>query len=543
MSNDPIINNSDQQGLDLQPSDVQLENNQERMGAGYQSSNKRIAKNTLLLYLRMIVVMLVTLYTSRLVLAALGVEDFGIYQVVGGLVGMFTILSGSLSVSTSRFLTYALGTGDFDQLRKTFATVRAVHIILAISMFLICELLAVWFLKTKLTIPPDRLYAAKCALHCSIAGFSISLLNVPFGASVISHEKMSAFAYMSIFDVFIKLVIVYLLYISPIDRLIFYAILGLCTGIIYQVIYVVYCYIKFPECKSKPSLDRRIVKNISVFVGWTFWGNAAVVVKDQGVVMLLNMFFGPVVNAAQGVGMQVSGVVTRFIGGFMTAVQPQITKSYASGEIDRLNNLLVKSTKFSFYLMVLLIFPIINNTRVLLDTWLVEVPDHAVSFANIILIYTFIDCFTTPLYTAVLATSRIKVYEIGLTILYFTNIICTYIVLKLGMVPEVVFVLAVIFKVGVFLLLGHQCYKLFAFDVQSYRRLFLTIILPTLLFGTLISFCYLFFVHNDSLLKLVLFAVAFEILMLPFIWLFGLNNNERQFVTKYIRRIFNKSHK
>ena len=541
MSNDPSINQPEPQDLDLQASDVQPENNQEGQKTGYQSSNRRIAKNTLLLYLRMIVVMLVTLYTSRLVLAALGVEDYGIYQVVGGLVAMFTILSGSLSVSTSRFLTFALGTGDVEQLRKTFATVRAVHIILAISMFLICELLAIWFLKTKLTIPPDRLYAAKCALHCSIAGFSISLLNVPFGASVISHEKMSAFAYMSIFDVFVKLLIVYLLYISPIDRLIFYAILGLCTGIIYQVIYVVYCYIKFPECKSKPSLDRRIVKSISAFVGWTFWGNAAVVVKDQGVVMLLNMFFGPVVNAAQGVGMQVSGVVTRFIGGFMTAVQPQITKSYASGEIDRLNGLLVKSTKFSFYLMVLLIFPIINNTRVLLDAWLVEVPDHAVSFANIILVYTFIDCFTTPLYTAVLATSKIKVYEIGLTILYFTNILCTYIALKLGMVPEVVFVLAVIFKIGVFLLLGHQCYKLFAFDLHSYGKLFLKIVLPTLLFGVVISIFYHVFFKNDSLLKLIVFAVAFESLMIPFIWFFGFNKNERAFVLQTLKgKIFSR---
>lgn len=535
MSNDSSINQPKPHDLDLQASDVQPENNQGERKTGYQSSNRRIAKNTLLLYLRMIVVMLVSLYTSRLVLAALGVEDYGIYQVVGGLVGMFTILSGSLSVSTSRFLTFALGTGDFEQLRKTFATVRAVHIILAISMFLICELLAIWFLKTKLTIPPDRLYAAKCALHCSIAGFSISLLNVPFGASVISHEKMSAFAYMSIFDVFVKLLIVYLLYISPIDRLIFYAILGLCTGIIYQVIYVVYCYIKFPECKSKPSLDRRIVRNISAFVGWTFWGNAAVVVKDQGVVMLLNMFFGPVVNAAQGVGLQVSGVVTRFIGGFMTAVQPQITKSYASGEIDRLNGLLVKSTKFSFYLMVLLIFPIINNTRVLLDAWLVEVPDHAVSFANIILVYTFIDCFTTPLYTAVLATSKIKVYEIGLTILYFTNIICTYIALKLGMVPEVVFVLAVIFKIGVFLLLGHQCYKLFPFDLHSYGTLFLKIVLPTLLFGVVISLFYHVFCKNDSLLKLIGFAVAFELLMIPFIWFFGFSKNERAFVLQTLK--------
>ena len=219
----------------------------------------------------------------------------------------------------------------------------------------------------------------------------------------------------------------------------------------------------------------------------------------------------------------------------MTAVQPQITKSYASGEIDRLNNLLVKSTKFSFYLMVLLIFPIINNTRVLLDTWLVEVPDHAVSFANIILIYTFIDCFTTPLYTAVLATSRIKVYEIGLTILYFTNIICTYIVLKLGMVPEVVFVLAVIFKVGVFLLLGHQCYKLFAFDVQSYGKLFLKIVLPTLLFGVVISVLYHVFYKNDSFVKLIAFTFAFESLMMPFIWLFGFNKNERAFVIQTLK--------
>lgn len=545
MSQDPSINNPGVAGSpDVAPaSGTQAATTQPLPDGGYHTNNRRIAKNTLLLYLRMIIVMLVSLYTSRLVLAVLGVEDYGIYQVVGGLVAMFTILSGSLSVSTSRFLTYALGTGDSTQLKRTFATVRAIHIILAIAMFVICEILAVWFLKTKLTIPPERLFAAKWALHCSIASFSISLLNVPYGASVISHEKMSAFAYMSIFDVLVKLLIVYLLYISPIDRLIFYAILGLCTGIIYQVIYVVYCVMKFPECKTAPSLDRGIVKQISSFVGWTFWGNAAVVVKDQGVVMLLNMFFGPIVNAAQGVAMQVSGVVTRFISGFTTAVQPQITKSYASGDMERLNDLLIKSTKFSFYLMVVLIFPIINNTRVLLDAWLVEVPDHAVNFANIILVYTFIDCFTTPLYTAVLATSKIRTYEIGLTILYFTNIICTYIALKLGMLPESVFVLAVIFKVGVFILLAQQCYRLFPFDVKSYGRLFIRIVLPTLVFGCLISMCYQFMVKNDSFLKLIGFTTAFEIMMLPFIWFYGFNSGERQFVITSLKGKFNLSRK
>ena len=529
---DGLNNSSRQVGDQLPPS-----------GEGYQSNNRRIAKNTLLLYLRMIVVMLVTLYTSRLVLAILGVEDYGIYQVVGGLVAMFTILSGSLSVSTSRFLTYALGTGNQEELKKTFATVRALHIILAISMFVICEVLAVWFLKTKLTIPPERLFAAKCALHCSIASFSISLLNVPYGASVISHEKMSAFAYMSIFDVFIKLLIVYLLYISPIDQLIFYAILGLGTGILYQVIYVVYCVMKFPECKSRPALDRSIVKYISAFVGWTFWGNAAVVAKDQGVVMLLNMFFGPIVNAAQGVAMQVSGVVTRFISGFTTAVQPQITKSYASGDIKRLNDLLIKSTKFSFFLMVVLIFPIINNTKVLLDMWLVEVPDHAVNFANIILVYTFIDCFTTPLYTAVLATSKILTYEIGLTIIYFTNIVCTYIALKVGMPPESVFVLAVIFKLLVLLLLGLQCCRLFKFDLKSYSQLILIIVLPTLAFGCLVSMCYQLFYDNDSFWKLIGFTLLFEALMLPFIWLYGFKENERRFVSDSIKGKLNLSRK
>lgn len=508
---------------------------------GRESSNKLIAKNTLLLYLRMIVVMLVTLYTSRLVLATLGVEDYGIYQVVGGLVGMFTILSGSLSVSTSRFLTFALGKGDFAELKKTFATVRAIHIIMAVSMFVICELLAVWFLKTKLTIPPDRLYAAKCALHCSIASFSIALFNVPYGASVISHEKMSTFAYMSILEVVVKLLIVYLLLIAPIDRLIFYAILGLCASILYQAIYMVYCLVKFPECKAKPALDRSIVKSISSFIGWTFWGNAAVVVKDQGVVMLLNIFFGPVVNAAQGVGMQVSGVVTRFIGGFMTATQPQITKSYASGDISRLNDLLIKSTKFSFFLMVVLIFPLINNTRVLLDVWLVEVPDHAVNFANIILIYTFIDCFTTPVYTAVMATSKIRIYEIGLTILYFANILCAYIALKLGMVPEVVFVLAIIFKLLVLLLLIQQCCKLFKFDLGSYIKLYLVMVLPIVAYGAAISLAYQLLIGNDSFLKLILFTVAFEMLMLPFIWWYGFSVGERAFVLNFIKGKLNLS--
>ena len=251
--------------------------------------------------------------------------------------------------------------------------------------------------------------------------------------------------------------------------------------------------------------------------------------------MLLNIFFGPVVNAAQGVGGQISGVVSKFIGGFTTAVQPQITKSYAANDIPRLNDLIIKSTKFTFFLMVVLVFPLINNTRTLLETWLVEVPDHSVNFANIILVYTFVDCFTTPLYTSVLATSKIKVYEIVLTILYFTNVAFTYVALKLGAPPEAVFIIAVFFKFMVLLLLGHQCYKLFPFDLRSYGKMFLKTIFPTLAYGTVISLCYQFSMKNDTFLKLLGFAIVFEVLMLPFIWFYGFNKNERQFVLSILK--------
>lgn len=516
------------------------------------SGNSRIAKNTLFLYFRMIVVMLVSLYTSRMVLATLGVEDYGIYQVVGGLVAMFTILTGSLSVSSSRYLTYELGRGDAEQLKKTFATVRALHIILAISIFVISEILAIWFLNTKLNIPANRMHAATWALHCSILSFSILILNVPYNASIISHEKMSTFAYLSILDVVTKLGIVYLLYISPIDRLIFYALLLLASTILYQTIYVTYCFRKFTECRSKPAFDREIVKGIASFVGWTFWGNSAVVVKDQGVVMLLNIFFGPVVNAAQGIAMQVDGVVTRFISGFMTALQPQITKSYASNNISRLNDLLVRGSKFSFFLTILLIIPIINNTEVLLNAWLVEVPEHAVAFTNLILVYTFINCFTTPIFSAVLATGKIKVYEIALTVLYTLNILFSYLALKLGMSPESVFVLAILFKMLVFALLINRCYSSFTFDWRAYVKMFLKRVVPIAVFGCVISlifqvfdiraviddFIYNILAIRKSWITLIVSAVAFELLLIPFIWIVGLQRTEREFVKNaFVSRI------
>ena len=527
----PRLHSSDIEKQEQQLSTIEV--NQSR-AADQLSGNHRIAKNTLVLYFRMIVVMLVSLYTSRLVLATLGVVDYGIYQVVGGLVGMFTILTGSLSVSSSRYLTYELGRGDETQLKKTFATVRALHILLAVLIFVISELLAIWFLNTKLNIPPERMHAAKWALHCSIMSFSISILNVPYNASIISHEKMSTFAYLSILDVVSKLLIVYLLFISPMDKLIFYALLMLIASLIYQIIYFVYCLNKFNECRAKPAFEREIVKGVASFVGWTFWGNSAVVVKDQGIVMLLNIFFGPVVNAAQGVAMQVNGVVTRFIGGFMTAVQPQITKSYAANSISRLNDLLVKSTKFSFLLTVLLIFPIINNTRVLLDLWLVEVPDHAVAFTNIILVYTFIDCFTTPIYTAVLATGRIKVYEIVLTVLYVFNVLFSYLALKFGMQPESVFILAILFKLFVLALLIQQCCKLFEFDWRSFGKMFLKEIIPITTFGILISMLFQMFFKNNSWVGLIGFAIVFELIILPFIWKIGLRRNEREFLKNAI---------
>lgn len=480
------------------------------------SNNKRIAKNTILLYFRMFVMMAVGLFTSRVILDALGASDYGIYNVVGGLVTMFSVLTGAMSVATSRFLTFALGVGDRKQLRKTFVTAVNIHLLIAAAMIVIAEVAGIWFLNNKLNIPAERMGAANIVLQFSIATFVINLINVPYTSSIISHERMGIYAYFTLYDVFIKLLIVYALYVSPIDRLVIYALLLCLANLTTQIIYWIYCKRKFEECRYSFCLDKTLLKKMFGFIGWAFWGNAAVVAKDQ-----------------------VNAMVNRFVTNFMTAVEPQITKQYAAGEYESMNKLIIRSTKFSAFLMLLLIVPIIVNIDDLLGLWLVEVPLHTSSFVSLILFYSFVDCFTTGLITGILANGKIKIYEIALTIIYAVNIACAYVILKLGMSPETLYGLLIFFKVIVFiiqLILGR---KMFALPLGVYICSMLRYVLPVLALGIILIFIpwHLF---ENIIARMASSVVIVETILLSSVMLIGLESNERAFIYNKVKEITKK---
>ena len=303
-------------------------------------NNKRIAKNTLLLYVRMLFMMAVNLYTSRVVLNALGVEDFGIYNVVGGVVAMFSVISGSLSAAISRFITYELGKGNNDRLNKIFSASVTIQLLLSLIIVILVESIGVWFLNVKMSIPTDRMLAANWVLQFSIATFVINLVSVPYNAAIIAHERMSAFAYISILEALGKLAIAYLIVVSPMDRLIFYALLMCSVAVIVRAVYGYYCKRHFAECTYHFHWDREILKKMFGFAGWNFIGASSAVLRDQGGNIIINLFAGPAVNAARGIAGQVNNAVTGFVSNFMTALNPQITKSYASGDREYMMTLI-----------------------------------------------------------------------------------------------------------------------------------------------------------------------------------------------------------
>ena len=345
-------------------------------------NNKRIAKNTLMLYIRMLFTMGVSLFTSRVILQTLGIEDYGIYSVVGGIITMFAFINGGMISATQRFLTFEIGKGNLLQLKKVFSTSLQIHTLIAFVIVLLGETVGLWFLYEKLVIPPDRLVAALWVYQCSIIVCVINIMSVPYNADIIAHEKMSAFAYISIIEVILKLAIVYMLYVTPWDKLITYSILLLIVQLIIRCIYARYCSNHFEESHYCHQVDKSLFKEMFAFAGWSFWGNLAGVLYTQGLNMMLNMFFGPIVNAARGIAVQVQAAVQQFIGNFQVALNPQITKNYATGELVQMHILMFRSARFSFFLLYLLTLPILLETNYILTLWLETVPADAVVFTR-----------------------------------------------------------------------------------------------------------------------------------------------------------------
>ena len=413
------------------------------MSVQTSDNNKRIAKNTLLLYFRMLFMMVVSLYTSRVILNALGVEDFGIYNVVGGVVAMFTVISGSLSAAISRFITYELGIGDQSKLNKIFSASVTIQLLLSLIIVILIESVGVWFLNAKMTIPDSRIVAANWVLQFSIITFVINLISVPYNAAIIAHEKMSAFAYISILEAVGKLTIAFFIMWSPIDKLVYYAILMCTVAVVVRLTYSHYCKKHFTECTYHFQWDKDVLKQMFGFAGWNFIGAASVVLRDQGGNIVINLFYGPAVNAARGIAIQVNNAVTGFVTNFMTALNPQITKSYAVGDREYMMSLIYQGARLSFYMLLLLSLPILVNTHYILVIWLKLVPEHAVLFVQLILIFAMCESISNPLVTAMLATGNIRNYQIIVGGLQIMNLPISYIFLRLGYMPESVLVVAI----------------------------------------------------------------------------------------------------
>lgn len=413
------------------------------------SNNRRIAKNTLLLYLRTLLIMAITLYTSRVILNALGVEDYGIYNVVGGVVAMFSLLSGSLSNAISRFITFELGRGDMKRLGVIFSTSVNIQVGLSLLVMLGGAVVGGWFLNTHLNIPADRMTAANWVLYCSLLMFCINLISLPYNACIIAHERMAAFAYVSILEASLKLAVCYLITISPFDKLISYAILLVVVALVIRLVYGFYCNRHFAECRYRPVFDGSLLRQMGSFAGWQFLANGCWLLNTQGVNILINMYFGVALNAARGVATQVDGAIQQFVNNFMTAVNPQITKDYAAGRIREMFTLVCRGAKFSYFLLMLFAVPVIIEADYILRLWLKTVPDHTVIFLRLTIIGSMLNMLGGTGLTACMATGRIKSYSIWISAVGVLVFPLTWVAFRCGLPVESTYVIFIMVYVGV----------------------------------------------------------------------------------------------
>lgn len=395
----------------------------------------------------MIFIMLVSLYTSRIVLNTLGVEDFGIYNVVGGIVAMFGFLTTSMSTTTTRYITFELGCGDSKRVKVIFNTCQLILGIISVVILVLAETIGLWFLYEKMQIPPERMTAALWVFHASIIAAVVAIMSVPYNAVIVAHEKMSAFAYISILEALLKLLIVYLLLFFSVDKLIFYSVLVVVVQLILRTIYSMYCRKHFQETHLQFVIDKSLIKEMTSFTGWNLFGNIAFIAMTQGTNILLNIFFGPLVNAARGLSVQVQGAVIQFSSNFQMALNPQITKSYASGDFPYMHKLISRGGKFTYFFLLLVSLPIMIQTETVLRIWLHTVPDYTAVFLRILLITTLLDSITNSLMVAVTATGKVKMYQffIGLVLLLILPI--SYLVLKFGGSPESVFIITLVMEI------------------------------------------------------------------------------------------------
>ncbi len=498
--------------------------------------NKRIAKNTVVLYIRMIFLMVINLYTSRLVLQALGVDDFGIYNVVGGFVTMFSLLSGALSNAIGRFLTFELGKKNIERLKEVFSTSITIQILLATSIILIAEIIGVWFLNVKMKIPTERMTAANWVFQCSLLTFGVNLVSIPYNACIIAHEKMTAFAFISILEVMLKLCIVVLLLFLATDRLIIYGLLLMVLAILIRLVYGIYCSHHFEECHYGFTYNKKLVKEMIGLASWNFLGSSGAVLNSHGVNILMNLFFGVSVNAARGIAVQVNGAVSQFVSSFTTAVNPQITKSYAEGKFDHTFKLVFAASKYSYFLMLMLVAPIVAETPFILKLWLNQVPDYSVLFVRLTLIVTLLSTLSTSLYTLALATGDIKKYQIVVGGLGLSCFFITYICYKLGLPVEYAYYIAILINVLILFARIKILSDLTGLNVKN----FICDVILRVAFVSFVVFFLLYFynIHfsHKTIYQVLERLIIITIVNIVSIWLLGLKTPEKQYICSIVAK-------
>ena len=404
------------------------------------SDNKRVAKNAVALYLRMFISMIVSFYTSRVVLEVLGVDDYGIYNVVGGVTASFVFLNASMAGASSRFITFEIGKGTPQSLKETFSTSILIHMGVSVVILVLSETIGLWFLNHKLDIPQESMTAANIVYQCCVLSLIVSITQVPYNACIIAHEKMNVYAYVEVANVFLKLLVVYLLYIGQYNKLILYGILMLAASIIIALTYRLYCIKNFQECRFRFIYKKNILLPMLTFSGWDFYGNMCVTARNQGTVMLLNIFFGVGVNAASGLASTIYTTVSGFAGNIMTAFRPQIIKNYSRGSLDEFEDSIQNASKFTCLSMIAMSIPVLIETEFILRVWLTETPQYTVSFIRICLIATLLLMFGNPLITGIQATGKMRNISTITGTLYLLNLALSYVGLKLGAHPQWVFI-------------------------------------------------------------------------------------------------------
>lgn len=506
-------------------------------------NNKRIAKNTILLYLRMFFTMAVTLYTSRVVLKVLGIDDYGLFNVVGGIIAMFGFLNSAMSSATQRYLTFELGRGDAERLRTIFATSQLIHILIAAVVLILGETVGLWFLFNKMVIPEGRELAAMWVYQCSVFSSMVMIMSVPFNAVIIAHERMSAFAYISILEVTLKLMIVFMLTISPADKLTTYAILLLAIQLLIRIIYGVYCARHFKESHAGIQLNKPLFREMTAFAGWNLWGNCAGVLSTQGVNILLNMFFGPAVNAARGVAVQVQSAVHMFATNFQTALNPQITKTYAQDDLASMHLLIARSSRFSFYLLFVFALPIFIVTYDILDLWLVEVPQYSDVFLRFSLGIVIIDSIANPLMISAQATGNVKKYQsvVGGVILLITPV--AYAALKLGCTPDMVYFVHLAVCIVAFIVRLFIISPMIKISISRYLMLVLPKCLSVLATSIIIPLLADYFWEGHTIMRTLSISVISAMCVCIATYLLGLETSERNFIDNKITVQFQKLYK